>query len=81
MCKDLRCGCEQATLALTKAERSAEEITLIQAELKSKAGEVHELRAALEARQALLHVRMADILWCIVGALVAWWELPSHSGL
>ena len=49
-------GCETATKALTKAEKSAEEIAQVQAELKAKAAEVSSLQAELEVSTVFNHV-------------------------
>ena len=50
-------GCEQATQALSKAERSAEEIAQIQSELNHKASEVHHLHATLDLKEREIRVR------------------------
>ena len=52
--QELRAGCEKATVALTKAEKSAEELN---SQLKSKVSELHKLRNDLEARNKENDVR------------------------
>ena len=66
--KELRAGVKQATLSLTAAERSAEEIAEVQSQLKCKASEVHSLKDRLRQRDSQLAVRFifVHILYAIV---------------
>lgn len=60
-------GCEEATKALTKAERSAEAVAQIQNQLASKVMEVSNLQKSLDAKTRELNVRSLLDLCVSVG--------------
>ena len=56
-CQELFAGCREATETLTKAERTAEGIAQVQAELKEKVSEVDRLETQLQQKEKEIAVR------------------------